>query len=140
MTSATTDPVEEFRRLSDDDPELRAHGAYYSCTFLLDMEDHRFLVRMHRGRVEELVTDPEPLTAYDFAIRASADTWRGFSRRTPPPMCHGIWAATFRRGMRLEGDLLVLMQNLRCVTRQLELLRATGPLVPAHRDTASSDS
>ena len=28
--------------------------------------------------------------------------------------------------MRLEGDILVLMQNLRCFTRQIELLRAVG--------------
>lgn len=41
-------------------------------------------------------------------------------------MHHGIWAATFRRDMRLDGDILVLMQNLRCVTRQIELLRAVG--------------
>ena len=25
-----------------------------------------------------------------------------------------------------EGDLLVLMQNLRCLTRQIEILRETG--------------
>ena len=28
--------------------------------------------------------------------------------------------------MRLEGDILVLMQNLRCITRQVELLRVVG--------------
>ncbi|HLU96131.1 MAG TPA: hypothetical protein VKZ89_04745 [Thermobifida alba] len=93
------------------------------------MEEKKFLIRMHRGKVEDLIVDPEPLEAYDFAIRASADTWREFGRPTPAPMFHGIWAATFQRDMRLEGDLLVLMQNLRCVTRQIELLRTTGPLV-----------
>jgi hypothetical protein len=138
MTTATgTRPVDEFRRLSDNDAELQAHGKYYSCSYLLDMEDQEFLVRMHQGKVEDLVVDPEPLVAYDFAIRADADTWRGFCQEIPPPMCHGIWAATFRRGMRLEGDLLVLMQNLRCLTRQLELLRVTGPLSgPAPERTA----
>ncbi|MGV9647580.1 hypothetical protein [Streptomyces sp. NPDC003554] len=141
MTSPTTsDAVGEFRRLSNGDPELQAHGKYYSCSFLLDMEHHRFLVRMHKGTVEELVADPEPLSSYDFAIRADAETWHGFCQEVPPPMCHGIWAATFRRGMRLEGDLLVLMQNLRCVTRQLELLRITGPLGGAGRDTARRDA
>jgi spore coat polysaccharide biosynthesis protein SpsF (cytidylyltransferase family) len=28
--------------------------------------------------------------------------------------------------MRLEGKVLVLMQNLRCITRQIELLRVVG--------------
>ena len=32
--------VDEFRRASDEDEELQAHGKYYSCNFLLDMEEH----------------------------------------------------------------------------------------------------
>jgi hypothetical protein len=77
--------------------------------------------------VEEIVPDPGPLDErYEFAIRASADTWRKFAQPTPEPMYHGIWAASFQKDMRLEGDLLPLMQNLRCVTRHLELMRTTG--------------
>ena len=41
-------------------------------------------------------------------------------------MFHGIWAASFREDMKLEGDLTVMMQNLRNLTVQLELLRKTG--------------
>jgi hypothetical protein len=119
--------VDEFRRTSDEDEELQAHGKYYSCNFLLDMEEHQFLVRMHAGKVEEILVDPGPLDArYQFIIRASAETWRNFGKETPPPMYHGIWAASFQGDMSLEGDQLVLMQNLRCVTRQIELLRKTG--------------
>jgi len=119
--------VDKFRSQSDSDTELQAHGKFYSCSFLLDAQEHRYLVRMHNGKVEELLVDPGPLDErYQFAIRASADTWRKFSQPTPPPMYHGMWAASFQKDMRLEGDLLVLMQNLRCVTRQLELLRVTG--------------
>jgi hypothetical protein len=128
MAVNTSNPwVEKFRSVSDSDPELQAHGTFYSCSFLLDMGEHRYLMRMQRGKVDEILVDPGDLDErYQFAIRASADTWRKFSQTTPPPMYHGIWAASFQRDMRLEGDLLVLMQNLRCLTRQLELLRVTG--------------
>ena len=119
--------TESFARASNEDPELQAHGKYYSCSFLLDMGEHRYVVRVHRGEVEEIVPDPGPLDErYHFAIRASADTCRKFAQPMPEPMYHGIWAASFQKDMRLEGDILVLMQNLRCVTRQLELLRDTG--------------
>lgn len=119
--------TETFQRVCADDPELQAHGKYFSCAYLLDMEEHQVLVKMHGGKVEEAKLDPGPLDeGYQFAIRASADTWRKFAEPTPPPMYHGLWAATFRRDMKLEGDLLVMMQNLRCLTRQLELLRTTG--------------
>ena len=60
------------------------------------------------------------------ALRASAETWRKFAEETPEPMYHGIWSASFQRDLSLEGDLLVLMQNLRCFTRQFELLRVSG--------------
>jgi hypothetical protein len=119
--------VDAFRRASDEDSELQAHGRYYSCAFMLDMEEHQYLVKMHAGKVEEILMDPGPLDdRYQFIIRASAETWRGFEQETPPPMHHGLFAAAFRTDLSLEGDLLVLMQNLRCVVRQIELLRITG--------------
>ena len=121
------DWVEEFRRTSDEDEELQAHGKYYSCNYLLDMEEHQFLVSMPAGKVEEILIDPGPLDArFQFIIRASAETWRNFAKEIPPPMYHGIWAASFQVDMRIEGDQLVMMQNLRTLTRQLELLRKTG--------------
>lgn len=121
------DWVEEFRRTSDEDEELQAHGKYYSCNYLLDMEEHQFLISMHAGKVEEILIDPGPLDArFQFIIRASAETWRNFAKEIPPPMYHGIWAASFRGDMSIEGDQLVMMQNLRSLTRQIELLRKTG--------------
>jgi hypothetical protein len=119
--------VQEFRRAVDSDTEIHTHGRYFTCSYLLDMEEHTVAVSLHRGKVDEVVIDPGPLSVpYQFAVRASADTWRKFSEPTPPPMYHGIWAASFQRDMRLEGDLLVMMQNLRCFTRNLELLRQVG--------------
>lgn len=119
--------VEDFSRVCNQDQELQTHGKFFSCSYLLDMQQRAFQVMMHRGTVEEIRVDPGPLDMrYQFLVRASADTWREFGKKEPRAMCHGIWAATFREDMTLEGDLLVLMQNLRCFTRQMELLRVSG--------------
>ncbi len=119
--------VESFRHASDEDAEIQAHGKHYTCAYVLDMEEHSYLIKMHAGKVEEILVDPGPLDErYQFLVRASAETWRKFGQETPPPMYHGIWSASFQRDLSLEGDLLVLMQNLRCFTRQFELLRKTG--------------
>ena len=115
-----------FRKLTDSDETIQSMGKYFTCSYLLDMEVTKVIVQMDDGKVKDINVDPAPLDAYQFAIRASAKTWRGFGSRIPPPICHGIWAACFREGMKLEGDLLVLMQNLRNLTVQLELLRQTG--------------
>jgi hypothetical protein len=81
---------------------------------------------MHDGKVKNLNINPAPLDAYDFALRASAASWREFGRPVPEPHFHGIWAASFRDGLKIEGNTLVLMQNLRNFTVQFELLRKVG--------------
>jgi hypothetical protein len=130
--TVTTSPTavqwaEAFTQTSNQDPEIQAHGKYFTCSYLLDMGDHSFVVQVNRGQVVDVAIDPGPLDVpYEFAIRASADTWRHFGVPTPEPMYHGIWAASFQRDMKLEGDILVLMQNLRCITRQIELLRTVS--------------
>jgi hypothetical protein len=124
---SATEWADAFTRASNEDPEIQAHGKYFTCSYLLDMDEHRFVVVVQSGRVVQVAVDPGPLDVpYQFAIRAGTETWRGFGVPVPAPMFHGIWAASFQRDMRLEGDLLVLMQNLRCVTRQIELLRTVG--------------
>lgn len=131
MTVTTAPTVSEwvdaFTLATNDDPEISAHGKYFTTSYLLDMIDHWFVVEISRGTVVNIAVDPGPLdVAYEFALRASADTWRHFGVPVPDPMYHGIWAASFQRDLRLEGNLLALMQNLRCITRQIEILRAVG--------------
>jgi len=119
--------TERFRKASDTDSEIQANGKYFTCSYLLDMGEHRYVVNVSEGKVTRVASDPGDLDErYQFAIRASADTWRKFAQPVPEPMYHGIWAASFKKDMKLEGDLLPMMQNLRCLTRQLELLRTTG--------------
>ncbi|MGY4651178.1 hypothetical protein [Mycobacterium sp. URHB0021] len=124
---AAADWADSFAKATNQDPQIQAHGKYFTCSYLLDMTDHSFVVQVSGGRVTDVAVDPGPLDVpYQFAIRASAETWRNFGVPVPAPMYHGIWAASFQRDMKLEGDILVLMQNLRCVTRQVELLRPVG--------------
>ena len=127
LPSKLTQWVDSFALANNGDPEIQAHGKYFTCSYLLDMTEHWFVVAVSAGQVTEITVDPGPLDVrYQFAIRASAETWRNFGVAVPAPMYHGIWAASFQRDMKLEGDVLVLMQNLRCITRQIELLRAVG--------------
>lgn len=116
----------KFKNLSDSDPTIGAMAKYYTCTYMWDMEDKKVIIEMHDGKVKNINMDPQPLDAYDFALRAPARVWREFGQPIPKPMFHGIWAASFREGLKLEGNLLVMMQNIRNFTIQFELLRKAG--------------
>jgi len=115
-----------FSETSDADPAIGAMARYFTCTYLLDMGAAQVIVEMIDGKVYRMNIAPAPMDAYDFALRASPETWREFARAVPKPMYHGIWAASFRKDLRIEGDTLVLMQNLRNFTLQFELLRKVG--------------
>jgi len=126
MVMSVRDWSVRFSEASDRDQTIGAMARYFTCTYLWDMGSVKVIVEMIDGKVYRINTEPQPLDAYDFALRASPATWREFARPIPAPMYHGIWAASFRRDLKIEGNTLALMQNLRNFTVQFELLRKVG--------------
>jgi hypothetical protein len=126
MVMSLRDWATRFSEASDRDQTIGAMARYFTCSYLWDMGTAKVIVEMVDGKVYRINTEPQPLDAYDFALRASPATWREFARPMPAPMYHGIWAASFRRDLKIEGNILVMMQNLRNFTVQFELLRKVG--------------
>lgn len=126
MVMSVRDWAARFSEASDRDQTIGAMARYFTCSYLWDMGTAKVIVEMVDGKVHRINTDPQPLDAYDFAMRASPATWREFARPVPLPMYHGFWAASFRRDLKIEGNILVMMQNLRNFTVQFELLRKVG--------------
>jgi len=118
--------AKKYEELTNGDETIGAMSKYYTCSFMFDMEKEKVIIEMHDGKVKNINTNPSPLDPYDFALRASAKTWREFGQPMPKPMYHGIWSASFQRDLKIEGNHLVLMQNLRNFTVQFELLRKSG--------------
>ena len=83
----------KFKNLTDNDETIQSMGKYYTCTFMYDMGDQKVIIEMHDGKVKNINTGPAPLDAYDFALRASPESWREFAKPVPSPMYHGTCAA-----------------------------------------------
>ena len=126
MSSELDNWAKKYEDLTNSDETIGAMAKYYSCSFMFDMEKAKVIIEMHDGKVKNINTNPGPLDAYDFALRASVNTWKEFSQPMPKPMYHGIWSASFRKDLKIEGNHLVLMKNLRNFTVQFELLRKSG--------------
>ena len=126
MSSELDNWAKKYEDLTNSDETIGAMAKYYSCSFMFDMEKAKVIIEMHDGKVKNINTNPGPLDAYDFALRASVNTWKEFSQPMPKPMYHGIWSASFRKDLKIEGNHLILMKNLRNFTVQFELLRKTG--------------
>tara|TARA_B100001769_G_C21852861_1_gene462200 strand:+ start:14 stop:403 length:390 start_codon:yes stop_codon:yes gene_type:complete len=126
MSSGLDNWAKKFEEATNSDETIGAMAKYYSCSFMFDMEKAKVIIEIHDGKVKNINTNPGPLDPYDFALRASANTWKEFSQPMPKPMYHGIWSASFRKDLKIEGNHLILMKNLRNFTVQFELLRKTG--------------
>ncbi len=126
MSSDLDNWAKKYEDLTNSDETIAAMAKYYSCSFMFDMEKAKVIIEMHDGKVKNINTSPGPLDSYDFALRASANTWKEFSQPIPKPMYHGIWSASFRKDLKIEGNHLILMKNLRNFTVQFELLRKVG--------------
>ena len=126
MSAELENWAKKYEELTNNDDTIGAMAKYYTCTFMFDMEKAKVIIEMHDGKVKKINTNPSPLDPYDFALRGSANTWKEFGQPIPKPMYHGIWSASFLRDLKIEGNHLVLMKNLRNFTVQFELLRKTG--------------
>lgn len=87
--------ADKYSSLTNSDETISAMAKYYTCSFMYDMSECKVIIEMHDGKVKHINTTPGPLDAYDFALRASAHTWRELSQAVPKPMYHGIWVREF---------------------------------------------
>ena len=126
MSSELDNWAKKYEDLTNSDETIGAMAKYYSCSFMFDMEKAKVIIEMHDGKVKNINTNPGPLDAYDFALRASANTWKEFSQPMPKPMSPGLWSASFSKDLIIEGNHLVLMKHFRNFPVHFELLRKSG--------------
>jgi hypothetical protein len=106
------------------DPLYGRISGHFTARILIEEGARAALVCLDGGRIAE-VQAPAPLMApWDFAIRGDAAAWDDLLAAVPPPRCQSVFALAKAGRMRVEGNWMVVMQNLWALTRLLELMRA----------------
>lgn len=108
------------------DAALIMRGRYLTTTFLVEMDEVQYLVRVVEGRIASVERGPFLMRPWSFAVRASADAWRRFWEPVPAPGYHDLFAMKKLGVARVEGDLVSLMANLRYVKDVLAAPRRRG--------------
>src|SRR5438552_3005688 len=124
-----------FERLPDlvnGDADLVRRGRFWSGTFLVASGATQHLVRVVEGRIERVDRGPFLMRDWRFAIRASEEAWKKFWAPVPAPGYQDLLAMAKFGHAVIEGDLLVLMQNLRYVQ---DVLSAPRPVSQAATPT-----
>jgi pimeloyl-ACP methyl ester carboxylesterase len=106
---------ERLPELVNDDAALVRRGRFLTVTFLIASGATQYLVRVVEGRIAAVERGPFLMRDWRFAVRASEDAWRKFWEPVPAAGYHDVFAMAKFGNAVIEGDLLVLMQNLRYV-------------------------
>ncbi len=104
--------IERIPDLVNADENLVRRGRFLSTTFLMEIGDKGYLVKIIEGRVVSITPGPFVTPNYSFALRAPRDEWELFWTKVPPPGHHDIFALFKRGKLVIEGDLHPLMANL----------------------------
>ena len=104
--------LENLPELVNGDAALVRRGRFLSTCFLVAVGEIEYLVDVREGRIDRVVRGPFVMPSWRFALRGSADAWRRFWQKTPPPGYHDLFALSKRGLLVIEGDLHPLMANL----------------------------
>jgi hypothetical protein len=119
--------IESLAAQANADQWLVHRGRFLDVTFLLQIGDTPYLVRIHRGRVETFDKGPFIQPRWTFALKATRDAWETFWQPLPPPGFHDLIAMIKTGALSLEGDQHPFMANLRYFKDLLAIPRAAAP-------------
>jgi hypothetical protein len=123
----TAGAIDRLGEMANADAWLVHRGRFLDVAFLIEAGREVYLVRIHRGRIEEIVKRPHVMPRWTFALRAPRETWNSFWQPVPPPGFHDLIAMMKTGALKLEGDQHPFMANLRYFKDLLALpRRSTG--------------
>ena len=104
--------MQQLAQLVNANDRLVWRGRYVNTTFLVEVGDVSWLVKISAGRIVSVTCSPLVMPSWTFALRASRETWQQFWLAVPPPGFHDLMALVKRRALRIEGNLHPFMSNL----------------------------
>ena len=104
--------IERIADLVNADANLVRRGRFLSTTFMIEMGDKGYLVKIIEGRIVSVTPGPFVTPNYSFALRASRESWEKLWSPQPIAGFTDIFALFKRGTLTIEGDLHPFMANL----------------------------
>lgn len=116
-----------FQARVNQDREMSVIGDWFDTSIGVGVGERRFVLRVEKGRIADVVENPGLDVRSDFELRAPETVWRKFLSPDPEPLFHDFFAMLMRvPDFHLEGDTLVAMQNARALHRMMNVMREMG--------------
>ncbi|WP_300442010.1 hypothetical protein [uncultured Mameliella sp.] len=117
------DKLEHMRQELAARPDLLRLGALFSETVLLEVDAAEYYLSFDKGQLAEITPGPSRKTPWRFALRTDAEVLAAFWEPLPRPGFHDIFGLVKIGRARIDGDILMLVKNLRFFKEFLALGR-----------------
>ena len=124
--TAMVERIEGMAARLETEPHLHRLGALFCETVLIETEAASVFVSFRDGRVARVTSGPSMKTPWRFALRSDEDALERFWQPLPEPGFHDIFGLVKIGRGRIEGDILVLVKNLRFFKEFMALGRLEG--------------
>ncbi|WP_195818683.1 hypothetical protein [Roseobacter sp. MH60115] len=104
-------------------PHLNRLGRLFSCTVLLKIDDAEFYLTFEKGQLTSLFEGPSRKTPWQFSLTLDANALQKFWEPHPAPGFHDIFGLVKIGRATVEGDILLLVKNLRFFKEFMALAR-----------------
>lgn len=117
------DKLEHMRQELAARPDLLRLGALFSETVLLEVDAAEYYLTFDKGQLTEITPGPSRKTPWRFALRTDSEALAAFWEPLPRPGFHDIFGLVKIGRARIDGDILMLVKNLRFFKEFLALGR-----------------
>lgn len=94
-------------------PHLHRLGTLFCECVLIEAGEQAVYLKFHRGRIEAIEAGANRRTPWRFALRTDAEALSKFWEPMPQAGFHDIFGLVKIGRATIEGDILVLVKNLR---------------------------
>ncbi|MGR8947933.1 MAG: alpha/beta fold hydrolase [Gammaproteobacteria bacterium] len=105
------------------DQACQYNGRKFNGSIALVIGEQRYVLHVHGGNIDNLVTDATILEPSSFTLSAPGEVWEKLFAPNPEPMYQAIFAAIGMGNMQVEGDLRPLFQQMTTLSEWLRLGR-----------------
>lgn len=112
-----------MRQAHNGSPHLLRLGALFSQTVLLQIDDDEFYLYFEKGHLQQIKAGTSRKTPWRFAFRTDGEALTKFWQPIPEAGFHDIFGLVKIGRARIDGDILLLVRNLRFFKEFLALGR-----------------
>ncbi len=115
--------VESWMNVVNGDEQIQRLGKFFMANMMLEFGAKQYIFTIHAGKILGYIEDPIWDKKWDFAVRASLETWQESIKPVPVPFYQDIFGMMWNHGMKVEGNVILAMQNIRVLKMMLAAMK-----------------